>query len=534
MKRTPLHATLVLLLFLTSICTWAQQKDYVVGKLVDAETQEPIAFASVMIKGKSLGVISNIDGGFKIPIRHKIAGDTLEISSMGYERLEVAMSVFSKAEGGILSLSPHVFDLQEVVVTAQKKRRQWVGARRIVRRAIRAIPDNYPTLPFSTIGYYRDYQVTEREYLNLNEAILEVFDTGFSQPDEQTEIKIYEYKPNLDFDRDTLAARSYNYTTNSKVIRNAYLDSYGGNEFVILRVHDAIRNYKVNSFDFVNKIEEDLFKNHVFQKEEDTYIEGEALYTIRATKKILGYRILGRFYISKDSYAIHKMEYTVFDNSRKARRAAKKQNATVLPLYDITTAYTPENSKMYLSYISFRNSFQLARPPEFVVNKIVTNRQCNCFEVQFNKDIEPASSGSMRNYSFKYRKKRIPFKEVVVFHNAVRLFPDMPVQEINEMFDVMAAALKKEAISDELFSAQFGEIQAADSLNKLLLNEYKLVDYQQFREYFVQQLKPYMKAPGDSLFMDKKRPIFKDQPMAKPGNFDDYWMNTPLQPVDDN
>ena len=54
-------------------------------------------------------------------------------------------------------------------------------------------------------------------------------------------------------------------------------------------------------------------------------------------------------------------------------------------------------------------------------------------------------------------------------------------------------------------------------------------DINQFREYFVQQVKPDNPAPADTLFMKKDIPIFKDQPIVKPKNFQDYWMNTPLQ-----
>jgi len=43
------------------------------------------------------------------------------------------------------------------------------------------------------------------QYYNLNEAILEVFDQGFTSSNyETTEAKIYEYKQNNDFPKDTL------------------------------------------------------------------------------------------------------------------------------------------------------------------------------------------------------------------------------------------------------------------------------------------------------------------------------------------
>ena len=62
-----------------------------------------------------------------------------------------------------------------------------------------------------------------------------------------------------------------------------------------------------------------------------------------------------------------------------------------------------------------------------------------------------------------------------------------------------------------------------------LIHDPEIEDYQQFREFFVQRVKHDSRAPFDKLFMNKRKPIFEDQPIAKPKDFQDYWMNTPLQ-----
>lgn len=63
------------------------------------------------------------------------------------------------------------------------------------------------------------------QYYNLNEAILEVFDQGFTSNDfETTEAKIYEYKQNNDFSKDTLSQKPYNYKDKSKVIPMAEMN----------------------------------------------------------------------------------------------------------------------------------------------------------------------------------------------------------------------------------------------------------------------------------------------------------------------
>ena len=52
---------------------------------MDAQTKEPVVFASIRIEDRALGVISNLEGDFRVPLDYAEKGAELEISSMGYE-----------------------------------------------------------------------------------------------------------------------------------------------------------------------------------------------------------------------------------------------------------------------------------------------------------------------------------------------------------------------------------------------------------------------------------------------------------------
>ena len=523
---------LLLCLFLVCLLSFSQDRDFIIGKLLDAKTQEPIVFASIRIKDRALGIISNADGGFRIPLKYKEYGDIIEISSMGYKSKEIIIHDFDVNELNVVRLEPALLELDEAIVSEKfKRKKKYISPKNIVRKAIKAIPDNYATRLFSTIGYYRDYQIKDKDssYLNLNEAILEVFDPGFAKLDFQnTKVRIYNYKQNSDFDRNARAADLYNYKDSKKVIDKAFLHNYGGNEFTILRVHDAIRNYKVNSYDFVNRLEYDLFNNHDFFKEKDTYTEDEVLYTIKIKQNLAGFRVYGKFYISKKDYAIHKMEYALYDRSEtNSTGIQNKHGNTNEIVFEVTTEYLRKYSKMYLNYISFHNSFQLGSPPEFIVNEIIVDRQNRCFKIRFNENVDPGTGSSKNNYKFKFKGERLKFKKIVVFENDALLHPDMPTIEITKMLDALANASRKKVDLMKLLEMEFGKIKKLGG--GAVLNKRKFTNYQQFREFFVQQLKPNAVIPTDSLFMDKRKPIFEDQPILKPDNFDDYWMNTPLQ-----
>lgn len=177
------------------------------------------------------------------------------------------MSGFDYGSIEVIKMKSVLFELDEVIVKHKRTRRQTLSARKIVANAINNLSINLPQNPYSYVGYYRDYQFKDGAYTNLNEALLEVFDQGYQYQDYETsKIRILEYNRNHDFPIDTIAQGPYDYKNWTKTISKAVLDNYGGNEYTILRVHNPIRNYEINSFDFVNRLVNDFMNNHIFSK----------------------------------------------------------------------------------------------------------------------------------------------------------------------------------------------------------------------------------------------------------------------------
>lgn len=527
----------ILFFFMLVSFTLSAQSDLLKGKLLDAGTKEPIAFATVRVKGKAVGVISNFDGSFSIPEKFKIYGDTLQISSMGYKNRQILISTLSTEIVREILIQPGLFELEEAVVMAKRKR--GLSARQIVRRAIKNIPKNYPSHSFSTVGYYRDYQLREGVYLNLNEAILEVFDKGFNLSDYETsKVQIYDYNVNNEFAREPMALQPYDYKKNQKTIDHAFLNNYGGNEFTILRVHDAIRNYNINSYSFVNRFDLNLIGNHNFSKDENTYLNDVILYTIKFKKRYSDFSANGTLYISSRDFSIYKMEYALYDNrKRTTEQILNKKYTRNQLIFEVLSEYQKRDGKMYLNYISFQNNFQLFELPEFIVDEIIIDRPRKCFEVRFNKEIDPVYAAQMKNYRFKFRGKKLAFRKIVVLKKSVRLFPEMGINELNEMIVQLKEASTNTHELKDLLDTQIKDLRSLDprgAIYSSLLNERKPKKYRQFREFFVQQVKSNaLPSLNNALFMNKSAPIFaKDQPIVRPDNFDDYWMNTPLQKVE--
>lgn len=529
---------------------FSQKREFISGTILDAKTNEPIVFANIHLENRNLGVISNVDGGFKIPVQYQEMGSILVISSMGYQTKKVLIFDLSSIVVNTIRLEPALIELSEAIVRAKKKRKK-LSAEQIVQKAIDAILENYPVTPYSKVGYYRDYQFDNGKYVNLNEAILEVFDQGFKAIDSSTsKVLLYDYQENTDFKRDTLARQPYDYDIKggAKIINSGYLDSYGGNEFTILGVHNAIRNYSIDSYSFVHRFDEDLLQEHNFYKEKDAKIDEELLYTIRFNKKLLNHSAYGTLYISKFDFSIYQMEYTVYDHSKNNTTGLPDKNGSRSKvIFEVNTSYRPNNGKMYLSYISFHNNFTLWSPPKFRLKyvefksdtKPVDQKRNGIYDdiysrkswvvLTFNENVDVVAAFKLKNYNVKFMGEQLKFDSLKVKGKKVTLYPKSRTAVQKQMLKEIEALSKKSGLNEQNVQVKIKNIK---DVGGNVIDEWTSKDYDQFREFFVQQVRSNSFSPVGGLFMNKNNPIFKDQPIKKPDNFSDYWMNTPLKTIE--
>lgn len=507
----------------------AQNQEFIAGKLIDAQTQEPIAFASIRIKDRALGMISNTDGSFKVPLKYKEYGNIIEISSMGYQSVELIIHDFLIDEINFIELQPSAFQLQEALVLGKKRNQKNISAEKIVQNAIDRILDNYPIEPYSQIGYYRDYQLDNTQYINLNEAILEVYDEGFNTYDAlNTKVVLFDYKQNTDFSRNLFAEKPYDFNKGNKIIDKAYLPSYGGNEFTILNVHNAIRNYNINTYSFANYFESDFLKQHTFWKEDNTYIDDKILYTIKFKKLDSDAKAFGTIIIAKEDYSIYKLEYALYDgNKRNTSGLADKNGMKTQLIFEVNTEYQKINNRMFLNYISFHNTFKLQEPPKLVLQGVELDVDNKLFLLTFSQELIPVLAQRVRNFEITFEGERLVIEKVDLLKNKVFLYPKLDKQRFKNLFNRVLAKASLVALSETALKI---EVKNLEDIHGNEINKWTNNYFNQFREFFVQQIKPNNRAPLNIIiFMDRGRPIFKYQPFYKPPNFSDYWMNTPLR-----
>lgn len=515
------------------------QTEMIKGILLDSTTEEPVVFATIRLKDRAVGVISNIDGSFQIPERFRQLEEILEISCLGYKTKEVKFSGLSKTDKNIIGLEPTAFELQETTVTAKRKRPP--SPRKIIKRAIDRIPDNYSLNPFSYVGYYRDYQQKDNEYLNLNEAIIRVFDLGFGNNDYRTtESQLYQFRKNLDFKLDEDSENPYDYSSHTKIIDNARVYSFGGNEFFILRIHDAIRNYKVRTFSYVDVLERDLLRNHRLTRKRDITLGGEKMFVIELSssnsrfvdpeyidnKAISQLRAKGEIFISQTTYAIHKLSYQMFDFTPSKSDKNKSRTEQENLLFSIAIEYRKHNEKLYPNYLSLHNTFKVNKS-YFRVEDVLFDLGQKRFEIRTNNSPIFKQNRNQPNIVLRYKKRKIPLKDFVKSGNGILVYPNE--KKIEEILEELNNDLQVgESLPMDVFEFEFYNILDENGNE---LNDYFYEEYGQYREFFTQQISDTLSLPSGESFMKKGLPLFTDQPIITPENINDFWMNTPLKSI---
>lgn len=113
--------TLLFVLFGLIQISFGQANGKIKGTVVDANTNEPLIGANVMIDGTSIGAAANIDGEFVLPLL-KPGDHTLKITYVGYKgKTERVTVVSNRATEIVIKLEWVAVEGDVVLVTAQAK-----------------------------------------------------------------------------------------------------------------------------------------------------------------------------------------------------------------------------------------------------------------------------------------------------------------------------------------------------------------------------------------------------------------------------
>ncbi len=150
------------------------------GKVVDSETQAPLAYVSVLYEGSNIGTVTNSDGEFLIKIPKN--DGRIIFSHLGYKNIMFDVSSLKSSEN-LIKMKSEIVSLQEIIVRIE-------DPEHLIRGAIANISKNYSRNPAMVTGFYREIMQQNKNYVSVAEAILEAYKASYSNYFQFDKVKV--------------------------------------------------------------------------------------------------------------------------------------------------------------------------------------------------------------------------------------------------------------------------------------------------------------------------------------------------------
>ncbi len=177
-----------------------QAEIFISGRVTDAETAEPLPYATVGISHRGRGTVTNFNGDFILRLNNLFLDDTLSVSYLGYvNRLIPVRSL----PGNILTISMErdYIPIPEIIIRAQ-------DPHLIIRKILSSVASNYGTTPALLTGFYREGVYRRKEPQIYSEAVVQIYKSPYARSLQNDQIKVLRSRKieNLEV-KDTLAVR---------------------------------------------------------------------------------------------------------------------------------------------------------------------------------------------------------------------------------------------------------------------------------------------------------------------------------------
>lgn len=173
----------------------------IIGRVVD-EMRQPIPYAHIYL-GNGHGSVTNQEGFFRLNISSDSSSvQSVSVTSIGFESLSFPVDDLPRE----IVLRESRSLLAEVVVVPKDH------ARKLIEKAIEAIPSNYPKAEERHQGFVREltyWEGNEQQPIHVLEAVIEAVKKPYMQKHDKGNVKILEMRKYDNADPDTVSFKIY-------------------------------------------------------------------------------------------------------------------------------------------------------------------------------------------------------------------------------------------------------------------------------------------------------------------------------------
>jgi len=296
------------------------------GKVVDAETGEPLVFATVAVKETNVATVTNIDGEFVIKIGETQVSRNLEISYLGFKNKVIPLTELRGDDRrNNIAMDPAPIPIKEIIVRP-------LDPDAIVRNAISRIGKNYVDEPNLMTAFYRETIRKNRTYVSIGEAVVEIFKSPYNNDLRFDGARIYKGRKGSDVEKmDTVL-----FKLQGGPVSVLQLDIIKNTESILTL--DAMKYY---DYSLAGVVEIDNKPHYVISFKQKPSIDIPLF--------------MGNFYIEVDSYAISEAEfgYNLEDKAAVTPIFIRKKplGMEVTPeVATYRTKYREQDGKWYFAY----------------------------------------------------------------------------------------------------------------------------------------------------------------------------------------
>ena len=300
----------------TSVTTWSQAtKDFytVKGVVKDKVSQKTLEYASISIPTTNIGTITNSHGEFSIKIKNSIGAKSVEISHLGYATFHLSVNG-ENTNNVTVYLTPKSNLLNEITVYS-------LDPQVLVEKAVSKIKTNYSGEENLLSGFYRETVRKRSTYINVSEAIVEIFKAPYSQGLDRDNVQIYKGRKLI-----------------SPKVQDTLIVRLLGGPNLSLYI-DVVKNPEL-------MLTPENIPDYQYEIVESVMIDERPHYVVAFKPQVtLPYAIYsGKMYIDKESLAFSRVEFSLnMDDENKATQAILKRKP-------LSMRFKPEEVSFLVTY----------------------------------------------------------------------------------------------------------------------------------------------------------------------------------------
>lgn len=295
------------------------------GVVKDKQNKKRLEYVNISIPGSNSGTITNEEGEFSFKIKDASHVKAVEISHIGYYNNKVEVNGNNISDLTVW-MTPYENMLDEIIIHAS-------DPRLIVEQAIRKIPANYSKKTNMLTGFYRETAQKGKRYINISEAVIDVYKTPYNESADRDRVQIYKGRK--------LLSQKSNDTLAVKLLGGPNMSIYV----------DIVKNPDV-------MLDLECLPYYTFKMEESTNIDNRPQYVISFQPQvIMPYALYyGKLYIDKERLSFTRAEFNLnMDDRNKATQAILKKKPFGLRFRPLEVAYLvtykERNGVTYLNYV---------------------------------------------------------------------------------------------------------------------------------------------------------------------------------------